>query len=190
MTTKAQRTRDAIAAPDAIDSICAFITAGGTLAAWCRSTKRNVLEPEREDDGALSFEMVAAWIELDDDRRKRYKAALDVRERHHKDEIIEQLRNMVTADLMTAFADDGTLLPVKDIPVGVRHWIAGMEVEELWEGRGENRAQVGVLKKVRFWDKVRSTELLMRNLKMLIDRHEVTGVSLADLIAGEEARKT
>jgi len=177
------RTRDAIAAPGAIDAVCAYITGGGTLAAWCRGH-------EFEDRGSYVFELVAAWIEADGARRKRYKDALEVRAQHHKDRIIEQLVGMVTADLTTAFAADGTLLPIDQIPLGVRHWIAGIEVDELWSGKGENREQIGVVKKVKFWDKVRSTELLMKNLKMLVERHEVAGLNLADLLAGDEGKRS
>ena len=164
-------TQARLAQPGAIDEVCAAITAGSTLVAWCR-------------EQALLTSLVAAWIELDDTRRKRYRDALEVRERHHKDEIIEQLRAMITSDITQAFNDDGTLKPLSEIPVGVRHWIAGMEIEEMFEGRGENRTQVGILRKIKLHDKVRSIELLMRNLKMLVEKLEVDGkLSIADLIA-------
>lgn len=167
----AEDTQAHLAMPGMIDEVCASITAGSTLVAWCR-----------EHD--LRTSLVAAWIELDDTRRKRYRDALDVRERHHKDEIIEQLRAMITSDITQAFTDDGTLKPLSQIPVGVRHWIAGMEIEELFEGRGEAREQVGILRKIKLHDKVRSIELLMRNLKMLVDKVELDGkLSVADLIA-------
>lgn len=174
MSERSIKTQDRIAQPSAIDHICAAITAGSTLAAWCR-----------EED--VIFQLVAAWLELNEDRRKRYREAIDVREQHHKDEIVEQLRNMVTSDVLTAFADDGTLLPLKDIPLGVRQWIAGMEVEELYEGRGESREQVGIVRKIKFYDKTRNIELLMKNLKMLVEQIEHKGLSLAELIADPKA---
>ena len=178
-----QRTQDAIAAPGAIDEVCAYITGGGTLAAWCRGDEAGAR-------GEYVFAMVAAWVELDKDRRGRYRDAIAVREQHHKDRIIEQLIGMVTADLTKAFAQDGTLLPIDQIPANVRHWIAGIEIEEVFAGKGEERRQIGYTKKIKFWDKVRSTELLMKNLKMLVDRHEVTAFNLADLLAEEPERRT
>lgn len=178
------RSHDRIGAPGTIDVLCSYIAAGGTLAAWCRG------DDGSQPAGEVAFELVAAWIEADKDRRSRYRAALDVREQHHKDRIIEQLVGMVTADLTAAFAPDGNLLAIDQMPRGVRHWIAGIEVEELFTGKGENRYQYGVLKKIKFFDKVRSTELLMKNLKMLVERHEVKGLSLADLLAGEKKDAT
>jgi len=178
MSERRLATNDWIAAPGAIDIVCASITAGSTLAAVCR-------------DADVIFQLVAAWIELDEARRKRYAEAIEIREQHHKDEIVEQLRNMVTSDMITAFNDDGTLKPLHEIPVGVRQWIAGMEVEELFEGRGESRKQVGILRKIKFYDKTRNIELLMKNLKMLVEQVEHKGLSLADLIgnpAKEPAR--
>jgi hypothetical protein len=193
-TARQERTRDFIGSPNAIDLICAHITAGGTLAAFARrGAGSDVLVPigeEDKEDRSLIFSLVAAWIETDDTRRKRYRSAVEVREQHHKDEIVEQLRNMVVADVLAAFADDGTLKPLSDIPIGVRQWIAGMEVEEVWEGRGEHRAQTGILRKIKFYDKTRNIELLMRNLSMLIDKHQVTAVTLAELLAGDSEKRS
>lgn len=177
MSERTQRTQDRIAAPEAIDHICASITAGSTLAAWCREEE-------------VTFSLVAAWLELEEGRRKRYQSAIEIREQHHKDEIVEQLRNMITSDILTAFDNEGNLLPLRDIPPGVRQWIAGMEVEEVFAGRGEAREQTGILRKLKFYDKTRNIELLMRNLSMLIDKHEFKGVSLADLIAGSSEKRS
>lgn len=172
-----QATQDAIAAPGTIDLVCAAIAATSTLAAYC-------------DEHGLVFSLMAAWIEADKERRSRYAAALVVREQHLKDQIITQLRNMITSDITTAFAIDGSMLPLDKIPPGVRHWIAGIEVEELFAGKGEERRQIGYLRKIKFFDKVRSTELLMKNLKMLIEKHEHSGtVTLAELLAGEAPAK-
>jgi phage terminase small subunit len=171
-----ERTHDAIGAPDTIDVLCAAIVAGGTLAAWC--SERDVI-----------YGAIAAWVETDETRRKRYRDALDVRDRHHKDIIIEQLRNMITSDVTQAFGVNGAMLPLEQIPPGLRQWIAGMEVEELFEGRGENRERIGYLRKIKFHDKTRSIELLMRNLAMLIDHKQISGkLTLADLL--EEPAKT
>lgn len=191
-TARQERTQDFIASPGAIDTLCAFITAGGTLASFARrGGGSDVLGvPDAAEDVSLVFSLVAAWIETDDARRKRYRSAIEVREQHHKDEIVEQLRNMVTCDILEAFNNDGTLKAIDQIPRGVRHWIAGMEIDELWEGRGENRTQTGITRKIKFFDKVRSTELLMRNLSMLIDKHQIAGVTLAELLAGDSEKRS
>jgi phage terminase small subunit len=55
-------------------------------------------------------------------------------------------------DPADAFDDDGRLLPIKQMPPQIRHAIAGVDVEELFDARGIQR---GVLKKVRFRDRRR-----------------------------------
>ena len=68
------------------------------------------------------------------------------------------------------------MLPIKDIPKAVRKAISGVEVEELFEGKGEDRVHVGTLRKVKFWDKVKSWELLGKHLKLFVERTEHTGL--------------
>lgn len=146
----------------AIEKICASIGAGATLSQFCR-----------EHQPGLIFKLVSAWIAADEQRQKLYDGAVKIRDAHHKDEIVAQLYGMITADLTDAFTEEHAIKSITEIPEAVRHWIAGIEIEEVYEGRGEERRNTGRIVKIKFWDKVRSTELLMRNLSMLVDRKEL-----------------
>ncbi len=168
-----QRTEALFADPASLDMLCGRIAAGETLAAISRELD-------------IKFRDLTGWLEGDADRRKRYKAALDVRDQHHKDHVVDEMMNLLKIDITEAFKPDGTLKAIEDMPEGVRKFIAGIENEELFEGKGENRQHVGTLRKVRFWDKVRGMELMAKHLKMLVEKHEHSGkITLADLLSEE-----
>lgn len=91
------------------------------------------------------------------------------------DRVVQELGRIALADPLAAFDDEGNLKPMKDIPEDLRRAIAGVEVDELWEGRGNDREQVGVTRKVKFWSKTSALETLAGILKMLHKHVEVTG---------------
>ncbi|MFO0467326.1 MAG: terminase small subunit [bacterium] len=161
--------------PNAIDVICEFIAGGGTLTAFCR-----------EHD--LHFQTVSVWIEREKERRERYAAAVDRRKEHNREVVNRALLAMADTDISQAYdKETNTLLKVHDMPESIRRAIASIEVEELFDGRGDDRRQIGVVTKVKLWDRNKSVETLARSLKMLTDKVEHGGkVTLADLVAGDD----
>lgn len=61
-------------------------------------------------------------------------------------------------------ADGGALLPIHEWPDDVAGAIASIEVEELFDGQGENRKQIGLLKKIKAWSKSQAIEQAMKHL--------------------------
>lgn len=87
------------------------------------------------------------------------------------DDILRELLRLAMVDIGEAFDEEGRLKPIKDIPPDVRRAISGVDVTEIMEdGR-----PVGLLKKVRLWDKKGSLELLGKHLRLFVDRLEATG---------------
>ncbi len=70
------------------------------------------------------------------------------------------------ADVGLAFDDDGCLLPMKEIPDEIRRAISGLEVMEVYQGKGKDREVIGYLKKVKFWSKDKQIEHLFRHLDL------------------------
>jgi phage terminase small subunit len=101
-------------------------------------------------------------------------------------DVLLELKRIALTDIGQAFDENGNLKPLKDIPEDVRRAIAGIDVDELYEGHGQDREQVGETKKIRFWDKNRALENLGRYFKLFTDRVEVVD-GLAGRLA--EARK-
>lgn len=104
------------------------------------------------------------------------------------DRILAELMRVGLADIGEAFNDDGSLKRVRDMPEELRRAISSVEVDELWEGYGEDRQQIGVTKKIKFWEKTKALQLLGNHLKLFVDRLEVSGkVELASVL--KEARE-
>lgn len=93
------------------------------------------------------------------------------------DDVLRELLRLARVDIGEAFDDDGKLKAIKDIPADVRRAISAVEVDELFEGQGEDREQVGFTRKVKFWDKTRALELLGKHLKLWVERIEVKDVT-------------
>lgn len=163
-----------LADPGLLTTICGEIAEGGTLVAFAATN-------------AIPYKLLNRWIADNEDRAKRYKLALDIREQHAKDLIVAELVACIKADVTQAF-DGQNLKHIEDMPEGVRRMVAGIKFREIFQsqGKGEDKHQVhiGNIIEVRFMDKTKTIELFMRNLAMLVDRKEISGtLSLADLIS-------
>lgn len=105
-----------------------------------------------------------------------------------QDHVLRSLLEIANVDVAEAFDESGQLKPIHEIPPAVRRAISGIEVDELFEGRGEERTRVGVTRKVKFWPKVQSLELLGKHLKLFVDRQQLEnpdGSPLADALRVE-----
>jgi phage terminase small subunit len=100
-------------------------------------------------------------------------------------DVLKELMRIGFADPAQVVDADGKLKALKEMTPDVRRAIASVEIEELFDGRGENRVQIGVLHKVKFWDKPKALELIAKHLKMLTDRveHDVSSMTLEQIIA-------
>jgi phage terminase small subunit len=95
--------------------------------------------------------------------------------------IIEELARVAFLDLRLIFDETGALKKPKDWPDDVARAATYLDVDEIWDGRGNDRTQIGVTKRVKFSDKLKALELLGKHKKMFIDRVEVeTKTDLAD----------
>jgi phage terminase small subunit len=120
-----------------------------------------------------------AWELLENsrvsERVSQLKAAQLKRLGLEADTILRELLSIATADATQAFDDMGGLKPFKEWPAGLKKSLSSLEVTELFDGQGMQRAAIGLLKKVRFWDKPRSLEMLGKHLKLFAERMELTG---------------
>jgi phage terminase small subunit len=89
--------------------------------------------------------------------------------------VIGEIAKMAFFDPRNLFHQDGTPKAINELDDLTAACIAGLEVQELWEGRGDAREQYGVVKKLKLADKKGALELLGRYLKLWTDRLEVSG---------------
>ncbi|GEK48441.1 terminase [Bisbaumannia pacifica] len=78
--------------------------------------------------------------------------------------VLQRLVEIDQMDVADILADDGSILPVKQWPRAWRLTLSGLDVQELWEGSGDEREMTGLLKKIKWPDKVKNLELLGKHV--------------------------
>lgn len=142
--------------------------------------------------GGLLTELASTWdvyfcdlynhITSDPRLKELFERASKARIEFFIDDLKKQLKAISTLDIRQIYDKDGCIKPVEEWPEALGLTVQSIEVNELWEGKGNKRTQVGLTKKIKFWDKTKSIEMLGKTLSMFVDRHEVTVSSLEDLI--------
>lgn len=133
-------------------------------------------------------------------RNPRIKAAINASNRERMEEtkidaawVLKRLAIEAEADLADLYDDKGALKPVDQWPLIWRQGlVAGVETDELFEGSGEDRIQVGVTRKIKLSDRVRRLELIGKHVSVnaFQDQVAVSGVeALADRIARAKAKR-
>lgn len=67
--------------------------------------------------------------------------------------IARELARIAFADPRKVLNDEGGMKSLKDLDDDTAAVIAGLDVEEIFSGRGEEREHVGNVRKVKFWNK-------------------------------------
>lgn len=120
----------------------------------------------------------------------RLKLARSQRVEVTSDTVLGELLKLATCDIGAAFNADGSLKPIHEIPEATRRAISAVEVDELFEGHGKEREQVGYTRKIKFWAKPECLIALGKHLKLFTERIEHTGkVTLEQLVAGEPPKE-
>jgi phage terminase small subunit len=102
--------------------------------------------------------------------------------------LLKRLVAEAEADLADLYDEENRLKPVHEWPpIWRQGLVAGVEVEELFEGRGDDREQIGVVKKVRLSDRVKRIELIGKHIDVSAFQENVNLTGVDDL-AGRLAR--
>ncbi len=92
------------------------------------------------------------------------RRAREERTRVDADLVLARLGEMLDADPIDILTEDGDLRPIHEWPVVWRRMLNGMDVAELFEGRGGDRKKIGDLRKVRWVAKEKVIELLGKHI--------------------------
>ncbi|MGL3410582.1 terminase small subunit [Salmonella enterica] len=78
--------------------------------------------------------------------------------------VLRRLVEIDQMDVLDIMTDDMSLKPVSDWPASWRRYLSGFYLAEMFEGRGDDREMVGILKKIKWPDKVKNLELLGKHV--------------------------
>lgn len=80
------------------------------------------------------------------------------------DYVLNRLVEIDQMDVLDIMNDDMAIKPVREWPMVWRRYLSGFDLAEMFEGRGEERDMVGILKKIKWPDKVKNLELLGKHV--------------------------
>lgn len=107
------------------------------------------------------------------------------------DYVLLQLHAIDQMDIIDVLNDDLTLKPLSSWPQVWRRYLNGFELAELFEGQGDARKLLGVLKKIKWVDKLRNLELLGKHIKIGAFREQLLvedAAGLADKLTAARKR--
>lgn len=88
--------------------------------------------------------------------------------------VLRRLVEIDQMDVLDIMKDDMSLKPVSDWPASWRRYLSGVDVAEMFEGRGDDREMVGILKKIKWPDKVKNLELLGKHVTVQAFKEQVS----------------
>lgn len=80
--------------------------------------------------------------------------------------VLKRLVEIDKMDIADILNDDMSLKPVSSWPIVWRQYLSGFDLSEMFEGRGDEREIVGILKKIKWPDKLKNLELLGKHLSV------------------------
>lgn len=80
--------------------------------------------------------------------------------------VLKQLADFQQAEIEEIINDDGALKDVSEWPSHWQRMVVGIDVEELFEGRGKDRERIGCVKKVKIMDRAKVMEMMGRHINV------------------------
>lgn len=111
-------------------------------------------------------------------------AAMNARSERTKvtsDRVLQRMVEIDEMDVLDIMNDDMSLKPVSVWPKVWRLYLSGFDLAELFEGNGDAREMVGILKKIKWPDKLKNLEMLGRHFGMFNDKVRLQGDKNAPL---------
>lgn len=104
---------------------------------------------------------------------KKGMAARSQRTQVDADYVLNRLVEIDQMDCLDILNDDGSVKPVRDWPQIWRQFISGFDVAELFTGGGEDRELAGMMKKIKWPDKIKNLELIGKHVNVQAFRDKV-----------------
>lgn len=87
--------------------------------------------------------------------------------------VLRRLVEIDQMDVLDIMSDDMSIKPVSQWPASWRRYLSGFDLADMFEGRGEEREMVGILKKIKWPDKVKNLELLGKHISVMAFKEQV-----------------
>lgn len=78
--------------------------------------------------------------------------------------VLRRLIEIDQMDVLDIMDDNMSFRPLREWPKVWRQYLSGVDLSEMFEGKGDEREMVGILKKIKWPDKVKNLELLGKHI--------------------------
>ncbi len=136
------------------------------------ATRAGYSEATANEQGARLLANVSIAAAINAELEKRA-----ARTQINADYVLNRLVEIDQMDVLDIMDDKMNLKPISEWPKVWRQYLSGFDVAEMFEGRGEEREMIGILKKIKWPDKVKNLELLGKHVgvQAFKDRVEHSG---------------
>ena len=90
--------------------------------------------------------------------------------------ILREILNAAMVNIADAYDENGKLKDLCDMPESLQKAITSVEINELYDGTGKDREQIGYTKKIKIDSRLKALELLGKNKKLFTDILKVDGI--------------
>ena len=80
------------------------------------------------------------------------------------DEVVSEIAEIIRFDMGELFDESGNVKSILKMSETARKMITSIDIDEIWIGRGKDREQIGVTKKLKFINKLDAIEKAMKHL--------------------------
>lgn len=98
------------------------------------------------------------------ERLSKKKSQRSERTKINADYVLMRLTEIDQMDAIDILDDNDNLLPISKWPAIWRQMISGLDIKELYDGSGGERALAGALKKIKWPDKVKNLDLIGKHV--------------------------
>jgi len=138
----------------------AYIETGNASEAYRRAFNTERMKPETITKRASELLSEGAIK----GRLESYKKPVIEKMELTLEKVITENMRLAFFDIRTMFNENGTLKPVSEWSDAIGASVKSIEVNELFEGSGQDRIRIGETKKISFWDKGAAIDRLMKHL--------------------------
>ena len=125
----------------------------------------------------MNYGELMTWVNDDKYRYDRFQKSLRNRGEWAIERVLKEMRSIALSNIQEVLNPDGTVKPLDQWSEENGRAIQSLEVDEIWAGKGPDRVQIGITKKIKFLDKTKALELLGKNLALFVERVAISTTS-------------
>lgn len=141
----------------------------------------------------VDFCDVLKW--LSNEHGKVYDDANEALRQWEINRLLHEIKAISFVDIRQIFNEDHSLKSPSEWPENVAASLSGIDVAEIWDTEPDadgkkRKVQIGEIKKIKLFDKLKALEMLGKDLGRFATKHEITGkLTLEDLVTGSKKEK-